>query len=111
MTDKIVVLSTCGSANEAEQIARRLVEARLAACVTVVPAARSFYRWQGAIESAEEWLLVIKTSRALFESLRLEMEKVHTYEVPELIALPIVDGAPNYLLWLEGEILPREVTG
>jgi len=111
MTDKIVVLSTCGSANEAEQIARRLVEARLAACVTVVPGARSFYRWQGAIESAEEWMLVIKTSRALFETLRIEMEKVHTYEVPEMIALPIVDGAPNYLLWLEGEVLQGEVTG
>ena len=104
MTDKIVVLNTCSSADEAERIARRLVEARLAACVNVVAGARSFYRWQGAIESAQEWLLVIKTSRVLFEGLRAELEKIHSYEVPELIALPIVEGSPNYLLWLEGEV-------
>ena len=104
MTDKIVVLNTCSSADEAERIARRLVEARLAACVNVVAGARSFYRWQGAIESADEWLLVIKTSRTLFEGLRLELEKIHSYEVPEVIALPIVEGSPNYLLWLEGEV-------
>ena len=104
MTDKIVVLNTCASASEAEQVARRLVEARLAACVNIVPGARSFYRWQGAIEAAEEWLLIIKTSRGLFENLRLELEKIHSYEVPEMIALPIVEGAPNYLLWLEKEL-------
>jgi len=104
MTDKIVVLNTCASAEEAENIARGLIEARLAACVSVLPGARSYYRWQGVIENADEWLLLIKTSRELFESLRLELEKLHSYEVPELIALPIVDGAPNYLNWLEAEI-------
>jgi periplasmic divalent cation tolerance protein len=104
MTDKIVVLSTCSSAEEAEKIASRLVETRLAACVSVVAGARSFYRWKDAIENASEWLLLIKTSRGNFDGLRAELEKVHSYEVPEIIALPILDGAANYLNWLEGEI-------
>ena len=69
MTDKIVVLNTCASAEEAEKIAHRLIEARLAACVNVLPGARSYYRWQGAIENAVEWLLIIKTSRERFEDL------------------------------------------
>src|SRR5438105_6557690 len=104
MTDKIVVLNTCASADEAEKIARRLVEARLAACVSVIAGARSFYRWKDAIEDASEFLLVIKTSRANFDDLRLELEKAHSYEVPEIIALPIVDGAANYLNWLDAEL-------
>src|SRR5690349_19746601 len=104
MTDKIVVLSTCASAEEAEKIARGLVEARLAACVSVLPGARSFYRWKGVIENSAEWLLLIKTSREKFDGLRTELEKVHSYEVPEVIALPIVDGAANYLNWLETEL-------
>jgi periplasmic divalent cation tolerance protein len=104
MTDKIVVLNTCGSAEEAEKIARRLIETRLAACVNVLAGARSFYRWQGAIEDAGEWLLVIKTSRPRFHELRAELERLHSYEVPEIIALPIVDGSLNYLNWLDTEI-------
>jgi periplasmic divalent cation tolerance protein len=105
MTDKIVVLSTCSSGEEAEKIARGLVEARLAACVNVVAGVRSFYRWQGAIEDATEWLLVIKTSRSRFDSLRTELERLHSYNVPEIVALPIVDGSRNYLNWLDGEVL------
>ncbi|MCL5742517.1 MAG: divalent-cation tolerance protein CutA [Acidobacteria bacterium] len=104
MTDKIVVLSTCGSAEEAEKIARGLVESRLAACVNVVPGLRSVYRWQGAVESASECLLLIKSSRGLLESLRAELEKLHSYEVPEILALPVVAGSANYLNWLEGEL-------
>ena len=103
MTDKIVVFTMCASADEAETIAGRLIELRLAACVNVLAGARSFYRWQGAIENAGEWLLIIKTSRARFESLRAELERLHSYEVPEIVALPIVDGAPNYLSWLDAE--------
>jgi periplasmic divalent cation tolerance protein len=106
MTDKIVVLNTCSSEAEAEKVARRLVEMRLAACVTVVPGARSFYRWKDAVEKAEEWLLLIKTSRANFENLSAELEKSHSYEVPEILALPVVDGAANYLNWLNAEIAP-----
>lgn len=104
MTDKIMVFSTCGSTEEAETIARRLVESRLAACVNVVAGVRSIYRWRGAIEDAPESLLIIKSSRDLFGRLRAELEKAHSYEVPEVVALTIVDGSPGYLRWLENEL-------
>src|SRR5208337_8824 len=108
MTDKIVVLSTCGSAMEAEAIARRLVEKRLAACVNLLPGVASIYRWKGAVENSSEVLLLIKSNRALFNELRAELEKAHSYEVPELIALPIVDGAEEYLDWMERELAPSK---
>ena len=107
MTDKVVVLSTCGSAEEAGRIARALLEKRLAACVNIVPGVRSVYRWQGAIEDAGEWLLVIKSRRGLVGPLREELERLHSYEVPELLALEVVEGAPNYLRWLEAELAPE----
>jgi periplasmic divalent cation tolerance protein len=101
MTDKIVVLNTCGSEAEAERLARLLVEQRLAACVSIVPRIRSVYRWNGAVESSEEWLLLIKSSRPLFEPLRAALEGAHSYQVPEVLALPVVDGAASYLDWFE----------
>jgi periplasmic divalent cation tolerance protein len=104
MTDKIVVLSTCGSAKEADAIARRLVEKRLAACVNLLPGAKSIYHWKGEVEESAEVMLVIKSSRELFDELRVELEKVHSYEVPELIALPIVDGSEQYLEWIDREL-------
>ncbi len=104
MTDKIVVLSTASSAAEAETIARQLVDERLAACVNVVTGVRSFYRWKGKIEKSPEWLLVIKSSRGRFEELRAALEKLHSYDVPEVIALPVVEGTKNYLNWMEGEL-------
>ncbi len=104
MTDKIVVMTTCATAEEAERIARLLVEARLAACVNMVPRVRSFYRWQGAIESSEEYLLVIKSSRELFGPLRAALEHAHSYEIPEAIALQIVEGGGNYMQWLESNL-------
>ena len=107
MTDKIVVLTTCKSAEEAAQIARALVEKKLAACVNVMPAVRSFYRWKGAVEDEQESLLVIKSSRGLFDQLRVEIEKLHSYEVPEVIAVPIVDGSEGYLEWLERELAAK----
>jgi periplasmic divalent cation tolerance protein len=70
----------------------------------MVAGARSVYRWQGAIESAAEYLLIIKSSRQLFEPLRAAIEKAHSYDIPELLALPVVEGAPNYLNWLEGQL-------
>lgn len=106
MTDKIVVFNTCASAEEAERIARRLVDERLAACVNVVAPIRSFYRWKGAVEDASEWLLIIKTSRALFGSLRAALEPLHSYELPEVIAIPVVEGAPDYLAWIDRELQP-----
>ena len=107
MTDKIVVLSTCGSAEEGARIARALVEKKLAACVNVIPAVRSFYQWKGAIEDEQELLLVIKSSRGLFNQLRVEIEKLHSYEVPEVIAVPIVEGSEGYLEWLERELAEK----
>ena len=104
MTDQIVILTTCASEQEAETLARMLVERRLAACVNVVPGVRSYYRWQGAVESGGEWLLIVKSSRSLFDPLRAALEQAHSYEVPEVLALPVVEGAPNYLAWLASSL-------
>jgi periplasmic divalent cation tolerance protein len=104
MTDKIVVLSTCASEEDGERLSRLLVGHRLAACVSVVPKIRSFYRWKGETESAEEFLLVIKSSRARLAELIALLEKEHSYEVPEVLALPVVDGAANYLQWLQSNL-------
>jgi len=106
MTDKIVVLSTCDSEPQATQVARHLVELRLAACVNIVAGARSIYRWKDRIEEAAEWMLVIKSRRDLLPALRAELEKIHSYEVPEVVALQVVDGSPRYLEWLERELAP-----
>lgn len=104
MTDKIVVLSTCATAEEAQRLARALVEKRLAACVNVIPGVRSVYRWKDVIEDDEEVLLLIKTSRPLIEELRGEIERLHSYEVPEVIALAVVDGSERYLAWMNREL-------
>jgi len=104
MTDKIVVLSTCATEEEAAKLARVLVEARVAACVTMVPGAQSVYRWQGAVETAAECLLIIKSSRRLFEPLRTALEEAHPYDVPEVLAMPVVEGAAKYMNWLEEQL-------
>jgi periplasmic divalent cation tolerance protein len=104
MTDKIVVFTTCADESDGETLARALVESRLAACVNLVRGVRSLYPWKGAIESSDEILLVIKTSRELFPALQEEVGKRHRYEVPELIALPIVAGAEGYLGWLSSNL-------
>jgi periplasmic divalent cation tolerance protein len=104
MTDKIVVLTTCDSAQRAEDLARHLVERRVAACVNILPKTHSIYRWDEKVESSVEWLLLIKSRRDLFDDLRRELSAVHTYEVPELIALPVVDGSVSYLDWLDREL-------
>lgn len=109
MTDKIVVINTCGSAEEAETLARTLIDQRLAACVTVISPAKSFYRWNGAVTNSVEWLLLIKTSRPLFARLQTLLQSSHTYEVPEIIALPIVEGSSNYLSWLDSELLTADI--
>ena len=101
MTDKIVVLVTCGSAEEARRMARTLVEKRLAACGNIVGApVRSIYLWKGKVESAKEYLLVMKTTRKRFAALREAVKRLHSYGVPEIIALPIVAGSTEYLKWI-----------
>jgi len=85
-------------------MARALVEKRLAACVNIVAGVRSIYHWKDAIEEEEEALLVIKTSRLLLDDLRAEIERLHSYEVPEVIAMQVVDGSERYLAWLEREL-------
>ena len=102
MTDKLVVLVTCSSSAEARRIARAVVEARLAACVNILPGAViSIYRWKGKMESAKERLLLIKTSRKRLEKLRTAVMRLHSYDVPEFIALRIDAGSAAYLAWLE----------
>lgn len=105
MTDKIVVLVTCGSRKEARKIARALVGQRLAACVSEigVPVA-STYRWKGRIESAKEFLLLIKTSKERFAAVRDAARKLHSYEVPEIIALSITAGSRAYLNWITASV-------
>ena len=100
MTNQNLVLSTAGSEDEARKIAQHLVERRLAACVNIVPQIESIYRWEGKVESSREWLLVIKTTAEKFGSVRSEIKELHSYELPECIALAIEDGSKEYLKWI-----------
>jgi periplasmic divalent cation tolerance protein len=100
MTDKRLVLTTCSSLEEARNIARALIERRMAACINIVPQIESVYRWQGKIETATEWLLVIKTTTAAFMRLRDALCGLHSYELPECIEIAIEDGSAAYLQWI-----------
>ena len=101
MTDKRIVLSTVGSEEEARKIAHHLVEQQLAACVNIVPKIESVYRWQGKVESNREYLLLIKTSSEKFPEVRDAIRELHSYELPECIALAVEDGSSEYLQWVE----------
>jgi periplasmic divalent cation tolerance protein len=95
---------TGANARECARIARRLLDRRLIACANLVPQVRSLYTWKGKIADQKECLMLLKSSRSLFPALRAEVEKLHSYSVPEIIALPIVDGSPNYLAWIAESI-------
>jgi len=95
-----LVLCTCPDAETARGIARTLVEERLAACVNVVPGLHSTYRWQGAVESADEVLLLAKTTQDRFPALRDRLVALHPYELPEVIAVDVAAGSPAYLDWV-----------
>ncbi len=106
MTDKRIVLSTAGSADEARKIARHLVEHQLAACVNIVPQIESIYRWQGKVESSQEWLLLIKTTAEKFPAVRDAVRQLHSYELPECIAINVEDGSAEYLEWIADSVKP-----
>ncbi|OFV92740.1 MAG: cation tolerance protein CutA [Acidobacteria bacterium RIFCSPLOWO2_12_FULL_54_10] len=100
MTDKVVVLVTCKNSREGKRIARHLLEKRLIACANLLPQIYSLYRWKGKIADEKECLMLMKSTRELFQPLSIEIEKLHSYSVPEIIALPVIDGAANYLHWI-----------
>lgn len=105
MSDKRIVFSTAGSEEEARKIARHLVEQRLAACVNIVPQVASVYQWQGKIEESHEWLLLIKTRAALFPKLLDAIRELHSYDLPECIAVDISDGSAEYLKWIADSVV------
>ena len=104
MNDAVVVLCTCAKQDEALRIANALLDERLVACVNVLPPLESVYRWHGKVETAQEILMLIKTTRQRFPALRDRLAELHTYDTPEIIALPIFDGSEKYLAWLREQV-------
>jgi periplasmic divalent cation tolerance protein len=104
MTDKRIVLTTASSEEEAGKIARHLVEHKLAACVNILPHVESIYRWQEKVETSREWLLLIKTTAEGFLAVRDAILELHSYEVPECIAIAVGDGSPEYLEWVADSV-------
>lgn len=100
MIEFVQITTTTGKRQDAEQIAAELVSRRLAGCVQVSGPIVSTFRWQGKVETAEEWMCVIKTSRDQLAAIQKAFVEIHPYEVPEIIATPIVDGSEAYLKWL-----------
>jgi periplasmic divalent cation tolerance protein len=104
MSDYIQVVTTAGTRDDAQRIARALVEERLAACVQVAGPVTSTYRWKGQIETSEEWQCWAKTRQSLYERVEQTIRRLHPYEVPEILALPVLAGSVAYLSWLDGEL-------
>lgn len=108
MTDICLVLVMAPDAEAAGELARRLVEERLAACGNIVPAVRSIYRWQGSVQDENEALLLLKTTRLLLAELSARVRELHPYEVPEVIAVPVVAGLDEYLTWVRASTRAEE---
>jgi periplasmic divalent cation tolerance protein len=104
-TDRIIVLITVGGEEEAHKIAELLVNEKKAACVNIVPEIDSIFWWEGKIDSAQESLLLVKTRASLFPEIVELVKRMHSYEVPEIIALPIIAGIEDYLKWLDNACL------
>ena len=104
MTQYIQVLTSVGAREDGEKLARTVVEQRLAACVQVIGPVASTYWWHGEVESATEWLCLMKTERALYEELEAAIRAAHSYETPEIVAIPVEGGSEDYLAWLSGEV-------
>ena len=102
-TDAVVVLTTVANTNEAEHLIRELVERRIVACGTMLPGARSIYRWEGKLADEQEVVVLLKTRTARLESLEVAFGELHPYRVPELLALPVASGLDRYLGWIEDE--------
>ncbi len=102
--DARVVLTTAASPEEAERLGRALVEEGLAACATLLPGARSIYRWEGKVEEAAEVVLLMKTDAAHLAALEARLHALHSYETPEFLALPVAWGSRGYLEWLAGSL-------
>jgi len=105
MSQACIVLTTAGSQEEARKIAHSLVEKQFAACVNIIPQIESVYRWQGKVESANEWLLVIKTVATNFSQVCGEIKRLHSYELPECIKLEVNGGSQEYLQWIEKNLV------
>jgi len=103
MDEKILVLITVATEDEAERIARALLEDRLIACANIVPKIRSFYRWKGRLCDDQESLMLLKTVRVHFSKIKERVKKLHSYEVPEIISFSLEDGSEAYLKWVEDE--------
>jgi periplasmic divalent cation tolerance protein len=106
MSERVVAFSTVGSPQDAERIARTLVDRRLAACVNILPGVVSIYRWKGELQRDDERMLVIKTRTDRLAALRDALVELHPYELPELVAVPIEDGHAAYLSWIDESLRP-----
>ena len=100
MTEALLVLTTVEKKEDAETLARRLVEQKLAACVQILPPMTSIYRWQGSVEQAEEYLILIKTTRSAYPVLETTLRREHPYQTPEILAIAVENGVSDYLTWL-----------
>ena len=104
MINHIQVMTTAETKADAQAIANAIVEKRLAACVQIIGPITSTYWWQGEIETAEEWLCIIKSRKDLYQALEKAVREVHPYDVPEILAIPVATGNKDYLEWLNGEL-------
>jgi len=108
--ETLLVLTTLPDGESADALAARLVEARLAACVNILPPGRSVYRWEGQVERTNETLMLIKTGAARYAALEAAIRTHHPYELPEIVAVPIAYGLPDYLAWVAAESTPDDTT-
>lgn len=106
MTDYVQVLTTAGSEEEAQRIGQALIENRLAACVQVAGPVSSTYRWQGEVERAQEWQCLAKTEAGLYDEVEAAIRRVHSYDEPEILAIPVLAGSRGYLDWISASLSP-----
>jgi periplasmic divalent cation tolerance protein len=106
VTDKVVIVVTAASRRECRKIARHLVDKKLAACVNITQPIESVYRWEGKIADEKEYLMLVKSTRELFPEIKLEISGLHSYQTPEIICLPIIEGSRDYLQWISDSVKP-----